>query len=185
LGQPDVFVANQRGEWIFPDNADPADLIKVVSACPSGALSYRQVDPVSEESPPPVNTVRVRENGPLCFNAELAIGETRQLRATICRCGASKNKPYCDGSHTAAGFAATGEPATGEPKEIDARDGELRISGIENGPLKVEGNLEIVGGSGRRVNTTTKSFMCRCGQSSNKPYCDGTHKRVGFEADAV
>ncbi len=56
---------------------------------------------------PLVNTVRVLENGPYAVRATLTInGAPAGLRATLCRCGQSKNKPYCDGSHTAAGFTA-------------------------------------------------------------------------------
>ncbi|MDH3587549.1 MAG: CDGSH iron-sulfur domain-containing protein [Gammaproteobacteria bacterium] len=49
--------------------------------------------------------------------------------------------------------------------------------------MVVEGNLEIIAASGRRLATRTKAFMCRCGASANKPYCDGSHKKIGFEAD--
>ena len=44
-----------------------------------------------------------------------------------------------------------------------------------NGPLKVEGNLEIVSGTGRTIDRVTRTFLCRCGHSNNKPYCDGAH----------
>ncbi|MER9642408.1 CDGSH iron-sulfur domain-containing protein [Mesorhizobium sp. M0239] len=49
-----------------------------------------------------------------------------------------------------------------------------------NGPLKLEGNLEIVTGTGHTVDRTQRAFLCRCGHSANKPFCDGTHKKVGF-----
>ena len=52
----------------------------------------------------------------------------------------------------------------------------------ENGPLLVEGNLEICSGTGRTVNRVVKTALCRCGQSANKPYCDGSHKAIGFTA---
>jgi CDGSH-type Zn-finger protein len=52
-----------------------------------------------------------------------------------------------------------------------------------NGSLKVTGNLEVVSGTGRTVNRVTQVWLCRCGQSANKPYCDGSHKRVGFVAE--
>ena len=49
----------------------------------------------------------MRENGPLAFNAPLTIaGAPAGLRATLCRCGASQRKPFCDGSHRKAGFRA-------------------------------------------------------------------------------
>jgi CDGSH-type Zn-finger protein len=47
----------------------------------------------------------------------------------------------------------------------------------------VTGNLEIVSGTGRTTDKATKTFLCRCGQSANKPYCDGSHKAAGFVAE--
>lgn len=52
-----------------------------------------------------------------------------------------------------------------------------------DGPLKVVGDLEIVSGTGRTVNKVRRVFFCRCGASQNKPYCDGSHKQVGFSAE--
>lgn len=45
------------------------------------------------------------------------------------------------------------------------------------------GNLEICTGTGRTVNRGTKTTLCRCGQSAKKPYCDGTHRKVGFTTE--
>jgi CDGSH-type Zn-finger protein len=138
------------------------------------------------ETAPPVNVVRIRENGPLAFHAELVIeGEQPAFRATLCRCGASRRKPYCDGSHAAAQFASTGEPATQESSPLAARDGALAVKPIRNGPLMIGGPLEIVSGTGRTVTRVTETFLCRCGSSANKPFCDGSHKRIGFEADGT
>jgi CDGSH-type Zn-finger protein len=49
----------------------------------------------------------------------------------------------------------------------------------------VRGNLEIVSGTGRMVTRVTSTFLCRCGHSKNKPFCDGSHATVGFVADGV
>ena len=112
-------------------------------------------------------------------------GEAPSRRATLCRCGASKNKPYCDGSHAAAGFDATGEPATVPTEPLAARGGPLAVSPQKNGPLRVRGPLEVVSGTGRTIHRLTEARLCRCGGSANKPYCDGTHARIGFEADGA
>lgn len=183
LGRPDVFVPNVAGEWIHPDAASPEAVAELAHNCPSGAITYRRKDGGAEETAPIVNTVRVRENGPLAFNAPLAIaGEPPRLRATLCRCGASKLKPFCDTSHNAIGFAATGEPATQKSEALARRDGPLAVTPLKNGPLKVDGNLELVSGTGRTTDRTTQTFLCRCGGSGNKPYCDGTHAKIGFTA---
>ena len=106
LSHPDVFVPNVQGEWIHPDAQSVEELMHVAKSCPSGAISVmrNQVangDAADSNGAPIVNTVRVRENGPLAFEAALQINGQKQTnpRATLCRCGQSKNKPYCDGSH--------------------------------------------------------------------------------------
>ena len=183
LDRPDVFVPNVKGEWIYPDRADASGIEQLAHNCPSGAIRYERVDGGKGEQAPIVNTVRVRENGPLAIHAPLTIaGVDAGFRATLCRCGQSQNKPYCDGSHTAAGFVATGEPPTLEFKALDKRDGPLNITPAENGPLIVSGNLEVVSGTGRTTNKVVRIALCRCGQSANKPYCDGTHTKVGFKS---
>ena len=51
-----------------------------------------------------------------------------------------------------------------------------------NGPLECRGELEIVTVDGVIVAQETETWLCRCGQSANKPYCDGSHKTAGFVA---
>jgi CDGSH-type Zn-finger protein len=156
-------------------------VVTLAENCPSGAIGYLRKDGGPQEKPPVVNTVRLRENGPLAVHAEIVLGGETLFRATLCRCGASQNKPFCDNSHIKAGFSATGEPPLKEaPATLDARNGPLTITPTTNGPLKVEGNAEIVTGTGHTIDRTTRTFLCRCGHSANKPFCDGSHKRVGF-----
>jgi len=184
LGRPDVFVPNVDGYWIRPD-AQSADAIAAqVTQCPSGALLFERLDGGAQEQPPGVNTVRVWENGPLAFHAELDVaGDKTSYRATLCRCGQSKNKPYCDHSHVEAGFTATGEPESRQSEPLSIRNGPLKVSPLKNGPLQVEGAIEICAASGRTISRDTKAVLCRCGQSAKKPFCDGTHKKIGFVAD--
>lgn len=184
LDRPDVFVPNVQGEWIYPDRADAEAVSRLAFNCPSGAITFERVDGGVAEAPPVVNTVRVRENGPLAFHADLKIGEgAPELRATLCRCGLSKNKPYCDNSHGAGGFQATGEPPTQESQPLAARNGVVQVTPTQDGPLKVTGNLELVSGTGRTINRVTEAWLCRCGHSQKKPYCDGSHKKVGFRSE--
>ncbi|HTO55208.1 MAG TPA: CDGSH iron-sulfur domain-containing protein [Myxococcota bacterium] len=181
LGRPDVFVPNVKGEWIHPDRATPADVAHLALACPSGAITWSRNDGAPAEAAPLVNTVHVRENGPLAFRGELRIaGQPAGYRATLCRCGASKNKPFCDGSHNGAGFAASGEPATAKSEALPVRNGALAVTPAPNGPLRVSGPHELVTGTGRTINRASETYLCRCGGSANKPYCDGSHKRNGF-----
>lgn len=183
LGQPHVFKANVEGPWIDPDATSTEGLVTVANMCPSGAIQYRRHDGGAEESAPPVNLVQLRENGPIGVRADMVLaGERVGYRATLCRCGASKNKPFCDGSHNAIGFTASGEPATRESQPLAVRGGTLVIEPQQDGPLQVAGNLEICAGTGRTVDRVTSALLCRCGGSANKPFCDGTHRRIGFKS---
>jgi CDGSH-type Zn-finger protein/uncharacterized Fe-S cluster protein YjdI len=184
-GAPKVFLANVQGPWIHPDDMDAEELMAVSRECPSGAIQYRRKDGGREEQPPPVNLISVREAGPYAFRGDLTIdGEPFGYRATLCRCGASKNKPFCDGSHHDVGFDASGEPPTGDKTAMLAvRDGPLEVTPQLNGPLMVRGNLEVISGTGRMVARMTAARFCRCGHSNTKPFCDGTHAKVGFRSD--
>jgi CDGSH-type Zn-finger protein/uncharacterized Fe-S cluster protein YjdI len=184
LGRPDVFVPNVAGEWIHPDRATPEEVAALAANCPSGAITFERLDGAAGERAPIVNLVQIRENGPLALHAPLGIaGQDRGYRATLCRCGASRHKPYCDGSHAAAGFTATGEPPTKESQPLERRDGPLEIAPQPDGPLKLSGAHEVVSGTGRTVVRGTESYLCRCGASKNKPFCDGSHRKIGFTAD--
>ena len=52
-----------------------------------------------------------------------------------------------------------------------------KVTAIPNGPLMVEGNFSIKNIDGSSLATADKVFLCRCGKSNNKPYCDGSHKK--------
>lgn len=182
-GAPRVFLANVQGPWIHPDDMPVERVVDIAHACPSGAIAYRRLDGKPDESPPPVNLAAVREAGPLAIRGELVLdGTPSGTRATLCRCGASRHKPFCDGSHKEAGFGATGEPPSQGTDMLPVRDGPLRIDPETDGPLQLSGNLEITSGTGRVVARVTSARLCRCGGSSSKPFCDGTHQRIGFRS---
>jgi CDGSH-type Zn-finger protein len=62
-----------------------------------------------------------------------------------------------------------------------------KIMPLNNGPLRVEGDFEIVDPQGNRfgLGGRTALSLCRCGHSANKPFCDGSHKTVGFQSEVV
>jgi CDGSH-type Zn-finger protein/uncharacterized Fe-S cluster protein YjdI len=183
-GAPKVFLANVEGPWIHPDAMDGEELMAIARECPSGAIRYRRKDGGTEEHAPPVNLIRVQEGGPYAFRGDLSIdGEAFGYRAALCRCGASKNKPFCDGSHHDIKFDASGEPPTGDKTAmLDVRDGPIEIAPTLDGPLMVRGNIEIISGTGRVVARMKAARLCRCGHSNTKPFCDGTHAKVGFKS---
>ena len=77
----------------------------------------------------------------------------------------------------------SGEPATKPTEPLAVRNGPEDVKPLPNGPLQVKGPLEIVSGTGRTTDRAERVFFCRCGASANKPYCDGTHNKIGFTAE--
>lgn len=154
----------------------------VIRQCPSGALRYQRTDGGPQEVPPHVNVIRVFENGPLAVHAELLLPGTGAVtRATLCRCGQSANKPFCDGAHN-DGFVATGQPPSGTTAKLHERGGLLEVRPLRDGPYEVTGNVEICAAGGRVVARGTSARLCRCGYSATKPFCDGSHDAMGFTA---
>lgn len=180
-----VLFMNGRDPWCKPDMASKGEVREVVERCPSGALFYR--DKVgTPEAPPTENTVRVALDGPLHFSGDLAIAGAPhdrpglRYRAALCRCGLSKNPPLCDNSHQAK-FVSYGGAKSDSGPGLRASGGKLVVKAIPGGPLKVQGNLTVRAANGRIIWQGTETSLCRCGASNNKPFCDGSHRRVGFE----
>jgi len=107
---PDVY--DPKGKpWIQPENASIDELKNQIKQCPSGALSFymksEQDEPTQEED---FVKIHARANGSLLIEGMLEVTkpdgtvEIRKGRATFCRCGASQNMPFCDGSHKKTGF---------------------------------------------------------------------------------
>lgn len=183
----DLFVGG-RQPWCDPNSVTAAeDAAEVCRRCPTGALTYIRKDGGDAEKADDRNTVHVASRGPLYVRGRLKIAGAPEdmpgvsYRAALCRCGASKNKPFCDNSHEESGFKDYG--AVGQTGDADvATGGDLEIKAAPNGPLLLSGNLEIVTSSGRVAWKGTRCALCRCGESKNKPFCDGAHKAAGFEA---
>lgn len=58
-----------------------------------------------------------------------------------------------------------------------------RIRVTESGPLMIKGPVTLIDADGNAYESLRKTvFLCRCGASRNKPFCDGSHSRIGFEA---
>lgn len=184
--QGDLFVGG-RDPWCIPDTSTKAEVREIVERCPSGALSYSDKDGVPETAPAE-NTVTVAYNGPLYARGELAIegapGDMPgvRFRAALCRCGQSANKPFCDNTHIEIEFQDYGSVGERGPG-LTAKGGPLTIKPIPNGPLVVNGNLSIRAASGRLAWEGDQTALCRCGGSKNKPFCDGTHRTIGFKTE--
>jgi CDGSH-type Zn-finger protein/uncharacterized Fe-S cluster protein YjdI len=186
-GAPQVFDRDAR-PWIQPDNATVEHLVAVVARCPTGALRLQALDGTPLETPPERNTAAVQPRGPTYLRGRIVVagGDHATLvehtRVALCRCGASKNKPFCDGSHEKSGFDDPGECANVPTSVAALATGTVKLKPIVNGPLMVEGTVEFRAADGSNF-VTEKVWLCRCGHSANKPFCDGTHKRIGFTSD--
>lgn len=185
--QEGIFGGNQQ-PWARPNEAMAGEVAEIVRRCPSGALSFERKDGGREETAPGDNTVFVTNNGPLYLTGELEIDGAKSdmpgvsFRAALCRCGQSQNKPFCDNSHDSSGFkdaGAIGETGPGS----DDDGGPLQVKRAAHGPLLLQGSFTLVAGSGRTAWRGNKAALCRCGASKNKPFCDGSHKDAGFQAD--
>ncbi|MEW8303870.1 MAG: CDGSH iron-sulfur domain-containing protein [Candidatus Thiodiazotropha sp.] len=182
----ELFVAG-RDPWCQPDLSSPGEVKEIVERCPSGALVYRNKSGQISESASLENSITVSYQGPYFVKGNLAVEGSPddmpgvRFRAALCRCGLSKNKPFCDNSHEGVfkDYGAVGE--RGEP--LEESGGELNITPLPDGPLLLSGNVTIKASSGRTAWHGSKAALCRCGSSKNKPFCDGAHKSIGFKSD--
>jgi len=110
-GLPSVFNAGKR-PWIDAEGAGTEQIIEQVKNCPSGALSYylnAEADSEPDAGAAP-RLVEVLPNGPLMVHGDVIVKDgagneiAKERRTAFCRCGASANKPYCDGAHRKIGF---------------------------------------------------------------------------------
>jgi uncharacterized Fe-S cluster protein YjdI len=108
-GLPNVFQPKER-PWIKIDSGTTDRIIETVKKCPSGALSYYMTDHEDITSETLETKIEVLENGPLLVYGTLKVThkdgkqETKNKTTAFCRCGASQNKPYCDGAHVKKDF---------------------------------------------------------------------------------
>jgi CDGSH-type Zn-finger protein/uncharacterized Fe-S cluster protein YjdI len=108
-GLPGVFDPERR-PWVDVDAADAAAIAATILTCPTGALHFRRLDGGAQEEPQGETEVEPRPNGPLFVRGQVRIVDDEgrvireDTRLALCRCGASANKPFCDGSHRRIGF---------------------------------------------------------------------------------
>ena len=185
-GLPEVFDPKNR-PWVDPEGASAEAIARVIERCPSGALRYTRKDGGPDETVPTTNTATLVPSGPIHVQGQLVIKDAegeliaRETRASLCRCGASANKPYCDGQHQKIAFEDDGslEPAQSGPN-ADA-DGPLEVTLAPNGPLLMKGSWNLEHRDGTQRLESPGGALCRCGASARRPLCDGSHGRSGFQ----
>ncbi|MCH8557499.1 MAG: CDGSH iron-sulfur domain-containing protein [Balneolia bacterium] len=187
-GLPGVFDP-KRKPWIDPDKADAGEIADVIERCPTGALHYELKNADRTESPESPNRIQLTANGPVYFFGDLEVqdheGNTvlEDTRFALCRCGASSNKPACDNSHEKIKWEAD---AKANPEKLPSpqngnSNGRLKIKLMKNGPAILEGSYIMESNDMEPRKSDKGVALCRCGASSTKPFCDGTHKEVNFE----
>ncbi len=186
-GLPDVFDTTQR-PWVKVGNGSADEIASVVRRCPTGSLHFERKDGGPDEEPPAENTALVSRHGPLYLRADIVLvvedgTELRETRLALCRCGASALKPFCDGAHTRIRFQDRGEAPSEAPAASAPLRGELRIRPTPNGPLEFLGPVALVDSTGKRAAHGQEFALCRCGASGQKPFCDGSHERIGFKSE--
>jgi CDGSH-type Zn-finger protein len=206
-GLPSVFRSGDGSHWIFPDEDTPEKIIERVEACPSGALSYRiggddvVVEAGGEER------ITVVKDGP--YNVEGVALDTPHAptrgaasKYALCRCGFSRNKPFCDYSHAEHGWrdgddeqappAAASAPDAGSDAAVVA-DTKPALVHLQGGRTHAFCSCGRSRGQpfcdGSHAGTTftpllfsveedQRAALCQCKASANLPYCDGTHARI-------
>jgi CDGSH-type Zn-finger protein len=103
-----VFKLNKE-PWIDPDGASAQEIMETIKKCPSGALSYT-VDGVEHRDQDRKPMITITKNGPYAVTGDIELAdqprgeEASSEHYALCRCGGSKNKPFCDGTHWHIGF---------------------------------------------------------------------------------
>jgi CDGSH-type Zn-finger protein len=117
------------------------------------------------------NITLVREDGSVSYANHLS----------LCRCGASNSKPICDERHVEIEFLHSGRVQEVSDAPHTERPSKITISMIKNGPITFRGRLRLHNNLGQEC-VKQRGALCRCGQSTNKPFCDGSHEKVGFRS---
>lgn len=111
-GLPVVFDP-AREPWVDPAGAAAEEVAEVVRRCPSGALQY-QPSEGPDEAPDSPTRIDPQVDGPLAIRGDLRIvlesGVLTETRASMCRCGRSGNKPFCDTTCQKSGWSSTWHP---------------------------------------------------------------------------
>lgn len=138
--------------WIDPDGAEVAKIIETINKCPSGALSYT-IDDVEHRDIDRPAVLRVIPNGPLKIEGGVELQNVDTLEGTsdehrtLCRCGQSKNKPYCDGTHWYAKFRDDGRIRVAVFSELkDRKPVKAEVDGVELVVIRLDDTVSVLHG---------------------------------------
>ena len=125
------------------------------------------------------NELLVTSGGPLKMTGNITLinedgSVTHANSLSLCRCGASKNRPFCDDQHLEIEFFDSGAVTQLSDWMPVTRPQTITVTCVKNGPLKFRGYLRIFNKKGQEC-ITMSGALCRCGKSSKKPFCDNKH----------
>ena len=106
---PEVFNPRQK-PWINAGTTEKKKITDQIDKCPSGALSYSYNNKTNTDTMENQNKIEIASNGPILVHGTIEIKhadgtvETKEKMCALCRCGASANKPFCDGTHRKIDF---------------------------------------------------------------------------------
>lgn len=179
-----VFDTSRR-PWVKPDDADAQEIAEVVMRCPTGALHFTRLDGGGPEQIPDHNEITLVADGPLYLSGDIELiapdGSLylKDTRVALCRCGESKFNPFCDETHTQAGFKDAGQLCDPQiflvPRSTQSANQALRVRFYPNDSYLIEGPFTLVGANGTQVEQAESGSFCSCGASTAKPFCDGSH----------
>jgi CDGSH-type Zn-finger protein len=132
------------------------------------------------------NEALITAGGPIQITGNITlVNEDGSIRyanhLTLCRCGSSQAKPECSGAHLDREFLHPGKFSAVSDVASSSRPSKITISLIKDGPVTFRGRLRMHNQFGQEC-TKMRGSLCRCGQSANKPFCDGSHERTGFKS---
>jgi CDGSH-type Zn-finger protein/uncharacterized Fe-S cluster protein YjdI len=184
---PAVFDVDRR-PWVDLSGADADAVADAVERCPTGALRYERLDGAAGETPEQPTLVMPVNDGPLLMVGDLEVrtpeGDeiAHEGRLALCRCGLTRNQPFCDNSHRRREWKSgpTNEPASPPPPPRVASHEPTTVITRNDASLELRGAIRIYHSDGRPLVDAGRVFLCRCGHSANKPFCDTSHERAGF-----
>jgi CDGSH-type Zn-finger protein/uncharacterized Fe-S cluster protein YjdI len=169
-----------RNPPIDLDGAPHEEIIAMVEKCPSSALIYERLDGEKNEAAPKQTSATLIPNGPLAIRGELGLNGESYARLTLCRCGHSQQKPFCDGAHNHHQFD-DGNTINIEPTSNETCS--VNFTPHPNGPVLFKGNMAFQSIEGLAICSKKQGAICCCGASKTKPFCDGSHLNIKFSTE--
>lgn len=139
-----------------------------------------------KKQPPRQNTITVCSNGPLICEGDFTLldadGEVlaNEDELYLCRCGASRKTPFCDGSHKRIEFEDDARFADERGEGLGETHGPVTITCRTDAMYMVKGPVTIQSKEGHSATQRSRAALCRCGASGKKPFCDASHKLCGY-----